>query len=104
MKRTKHVIQIAAAIISDPDAQHYGYALLELTGLRSGVLYPVLHRMLDEGWLEDGWEEQPANGRRAKPPRRYYTLTDLGRREMGALPAAPVEATRSIRRPRPATS
>jgi PadR family transcriptional regulator PadR len=103
MKRTKHVIQIAAALMADPDAHHHGYALGGETGLRSGVLYPVLHRMLEEGWLEDGWEEQPANGRRTRPPRRYYTLTDLGRQELGAMPA-PAPSPRALRRPRPATS
>jgi PadR family transcriptional regulator, regulatory protein PadR len=40
--------------------------------------------MLDEGWLEDGWEDAAQlSGKR--PPRRYYELTDQGKIELGAL-------------------
>jgi DNA-binding PadR family transcriptional regulator len=44
----------------------------------SGVLYPMLTRMLDEGWVEDGWEDRTTI-REKRPPRRYYVLTDKGR-------------------------
>ena len=47
-------------------------------------LYPILHRMLDEGWLADGWED-PAQLGGKRPPRRYYELTDEGKVELGAL-------------------
>jgi PadR family transcriptional regulator PadR len=70
------------AIMKDPDGQHWGYELSKRAGVRSGVLYPILHRMLDDGLLTDGWEEH-AIGKR--PPRRYYELTDEGRRALGGL-------------------
>lgn len=54
------------------------------SGVRSGVLYPMLTRMLDEGWVQDGWED-PATIRDKRPPRRYYELTDKGRKELGAV-------------------
>jgi PadR family transcriptional regulator PadR len=44
----------------------------------------MLTRMLDEGWLTDGWEEDAAT-RPKRPPRRYYEITDEGRRLLGAL-------------------
>jgi PadR family transcriptional regulator PadR len=50
-------------------------------------MYPVLRRMLDEGWLADGWEDQAEAGREKRPPRRYYEVTELGRSELGALVA-----------------
>jgi PadR family transcriptional regulator, regulatory protein PadR len=50
-------------------------------------MYPVLQRMLDEGWLADGWEDQAEAGREKRPPRRYYEVTDLGRSELGAIAA-----------------
>lgn len=53
------------------------------SGVRSGVMYPLLSRMLAEGWLEDGWEE--ADTKRKRPPRRYYTVTHEGRIELGAV-------------------
>ena len=73
-----------AEIRANPDGRHWGYEMSRESGLRSGVLYPVLHRMLDEGWLVDGWEEMTKEGRR-RPPRRYYEITDEGRRQMGAV-------------------
>ena len=45
--------------------------------VRSGVLYPMLHRMLDEGLLEDGWED-PSEVDDKRPPRRYYEVTGQG--------------------------
>lgn len=47
----------------------------------------MLKRMLDEGWLADGWEDQAEAGREKRPPRRYYEVTELGRSELGALVA-----------------
>lgn len=40
--------------------------------------------MLDAGWLEDGWED-PTEIAERRPPRRYYRLTDEGRREIGGI-------------------
>ncbi len=71
-------------MMSDPEGRHWGYELSKQAGVRSGVLYPVLHRLLDEEWLRDGWEEMTGPGRR-RPPRRYYEITDEGRRQMGAV-------------------
>jgi PadR family transcriptional regulator, regulatory protein PadR len=84
MRKTHSLIQVAMALMADPCSRHWGYDLSKRSGVRSGVLYPTLQRMLDEGWARDGWEEQ--DGVRAKrPPRRYYELTDKGKAELGAL-------------------
>ncbi len=48
-------------------------------------MYPVLQRMLEEGWLTDGWEDHILNGQAKRPPRRYYELTDEGKVALGAL-------------------
>jgi PadR family transcriptional regulator PadR len=64
------------ALMDDPTVQHWGYELSKRAGVRSGVLYPILRRMLDEGWLDEGWEDiHDVNGR---PPRRYYQVTEAG--------------------------
>lgn len=78
------MVQLALALMSDPTGQHWGYQLSKESGVRSGVMYPLLSRMLAEGWLEDGWEEA-GGANRKRPPRRYYTLTDEGRIELGAV-------------------
>jgi len=73
--------------MADADGRHWGYELSKQSGIRSGVMYPVLGRMLDEGWLEDGWEEQAQAGRAKRPPRRYYVLTPEGKSALGAVVA-----------------
>lgn len=84
MRKTFSLIQVALALMADPGGRHWGYDLSRRSGVRSGVLYPMLQRMLDEGWLLDGWEEQ-GEVRAKRPPRRYYELTDKGKTELGAV-------------------
>jgi PadR family transcriptional regulator, regulatory protein PadR len=81
-RQTQALKQVAVALMEDPWGRHWGYQLGKAAGLRSGVMYPLLSRLLDDGLLTDGWED-PAeiSGR---PPRRYYELTDAGRQELGA--------------------
>jgi len=63
----------------------YGYAILarvrELSSgeleWSDGMLYPLLHRLQDQGWLKADWRISP-EGRR----RRYYAITDDGRRAL----------------------
>jgi PadR family transcriptional regulator PadR len=44
--------------MADPFGRHWGYELGKRAGLRSGIVYPALSRLLEDGWLNDGWEEQ----------------------------------------------
>ena len=43
----------------------------------------LIQRMSDEGWLDDRWEDVLTIKNR--PPRRYYVLTGLGRKELAAV-------------------
>lgn len=70
--------------LEDPTSRHWGYELSRRSGVRSGVLYPMLTRMLEEGWLADGWED-PTTIERKRPPRRYYEITDEGLQALGAV-------------------
>ena len=47
--------------------------------VKPGSLFPALHRMKDQGWVQSGWGESE-NNRRAK----YYRLTKTGRRQLEA--------------------
>jgi PadR family transcriptional regulator, regulatory protein PadR len=94
VKRTYALIQVALALMVDTNDRHWGYELSKRSGVRSGVMYPLLQRMLDEGWLVDGWEDQPRVGRAKRPPRRYYELTEEGKVALGAVIA---EARRDAR-------
>lgn len=93
MRRTHSLVQVAVALMADPDGRHWGYDLSKRSGVRSGVLYPTLQRMLEDAWVRDGWEEQGAV-RAKRPPRRYYELTDKGKTELGALL---IEASQDVR-------
>jgi PadR family transcriptional regulator PadR len=47
--------------------------------VKPGSLFPALHRLEQEGWIEGSWGES-VNNRRAK----YYRLTSAGKRRLGA--------------------
>jgi len=61
--------------------ESYGYALIKAVKRRSGdkiewtagMLYPVLHRMEDNGWIKSRWVEVE-NGRK----RKYYSIKKDG--------------------------
>jgi PadR family transcriptional regulator PadR len=83
MKKTRALADVAAAFLEDPHGRHWGYSLSKASGVRSGVLYPMLTRFLNEGLVTDGWED-PNSITEKRPPRRYYELTDKGRTELAA--------------------
>lgn len=65
--------------------ESYGYELIQEVKRRSGdkikwtdgMLYPVLHRMEDNGWIKSRWVEVE-NGRR----RKYYSLKKDGQKAL----------------------
>ena len=67
--------------------ESYGYQILQRVRLVSGgslnwssaMLYPVLHRLEKEGLIRSEWK--PSEEGRM---RKYYLLTDLGRRAFAA--------------------
>jgi len=48
-----------------------------------GTLYPLLMRQKNQGLLSYRWEESPQG-----PPRKYYMITDKGRRFLKELDAS----------------
>lgn len=62
----------------------YGYRLAKILGVDSGLLpseaalYPILTRLRKLGWVTTSWSESPSG-----PPRKYYTITDVGRQSLG---------------------
>ena len=65
--------------------ESYGYAIIQEIKTRSedqlkwtdGMLYPVLHRMEREGWIQSRWGEADT-GRK----RKYYSLKKDGKRAL----------------------
>ncbi|SBT45268.1 transcriptional regulator, PadR family [Micromonospora auratinigra] len=73
------VAKVLSAFLADPEAPRYGLDLMTLTGLPSGTLYPVLHRLQAAGWLAAEWEEVDPSAA-GRPARRYHRLTPEGLR------------------------
>ena len=69
------------------DQPRHGYDISKLIQLRSGgalrfhvtSLYPLLHRLEKQGWIDGRWVEKPEQRRR-----RYYSLTPQGRKALRA--------------------
>ncbi len=69
------------------EGESYGYAIIkrvaELSGgelqWTDGMLYPVLHRLERNGYVESSWGRSET-GRR----RKYYRLTDRGSEELAS--------------------
>ncbi|WMY78622.1 PadR family transcriptional regulator [Citricoccus sp. I39-566] len=96
------------------DGSSYGYAIIQrlaeagLGAVKGGTLYPLLGRLEEAGHLEVEW--RPGDG---GPGRKFYALTEQGRREaagQAARWAAFTATTRALTdgalsaRDRPATN
>ena len=79
----------------------HGYAIAQrihtlsndLLQVEEGSLYPALQRMLIKGWVQAEWG-QSDNNRRA----RYYRLTPLGKKQLGAEISEFEKVTQAIMR------
>ena len=78
-----HMIGQLLPLLEDGDK--YGYQMTEelrrrsdkTFELKSGTLYPLLHTLEQKGYIT-AWEEASDSSR----PRRYYHLTDTGRKHL----------------------
>jgi DNA-binding PadR family transcriptional regulator len=57
---------------------HHGFQIMDVTGLPSGTIYPLLRRLDREGLVSSRWERPAVARREQRPPRRYYQLTAAG--------------------------
>jgi len=84
---TTRTLQVLLALAEKP---LHGYGIKQSvegrTGgavrLGSGTLYEAVHRLQEQGWIEEveaPADEQPSGG----PPRRFYALTAVGRSALG---------------------
>jgi len=57
---------------------HYGFDIMDVTGLPSGTVYPALRRLEAAGLLASKWEDEEAARNQQRPARKYYKLTAAG--------------------------
>ena len=74
-------------------AQHIRRLSLDMLKVEEGSLYPALQRMRQKGWIKSEWRQTPNNQRA-----RYYSITSLGRRELGAQESGFAEQLAAIKR------
>lgn len=72
---TQQLLKVLTTLLSDPHREWYGLELMDATKLTSGTLYPILHRLVSDGWLARHGA-QPSD--RGGPGRRLYILTGIG--------------------------
>ncbi|MBE6245168.1 MAG: PadR family transcriptional regulator [Bacteroidales bacterium] len=56
-----------------------------------GTLYPLLTRQKNQGLLSYRWEESPSG-----PPRKYYSLTEKGRKALELMDEAWGEVIKTV--------
>jgi DNA-binding PadR family transcriptional regulator len=91
---------VLALFVSEPKRELHGLEILRTTALRSGSLYPILHRLEEQEYLVSRWEtldDAVAGGRR---PRRLYRLDPEGAHRARAA----LRESDPSHAPRPATT
>jgi PadR family transcriptional regulator, regulatory protein PadR len=74
---THRGLRILKLLLEDVRTPYAGSDLIQLTGIPSGNLYPLLMKFEREGLLKSTWEEM--DPKVAKRPRqRFYRLTPSG--------------------------
>ena len=74
-------------------AQHIQRLSRDVLRVEEGSLYPALQRMRQKGWIKAEWGQTPNNQRA-----RYYTITALGKKQLGDQEAGFAELLDAIAR------
>jgi DNA-binding PadR family transcriptional regulator len=56
----------------------YGFAVIDVTGLGAGTVYPILRRLEEEGLVRSSWESARSAQAEGRPARRNYRMTAQG--------------------------
>jgi PadR family transcriptional regulator len=82
MKTPSHA---ATAVLQAVANGHgHGFAVMAITGLPSGTVYPALRRLEEAAWLRSRWEEHRVARDELRPPRKYYEITKAGEAALAA--------------------
>ena len=60
------------------DGHHYGFDVIDRTGLASGTVYPALSTLERKQLVESQWEEEGPAHSDGRPRRKYYRVTAEG--------------------------
>ncbi|HET8750312.1 MAG TPA: PadR family transcriptional regulator [Sphingomicrobium sp.] len=85
---------VLEALANRPSDWLYGLELANLTGLKSGSLYPILIRLADRALVESRWLEPSERGR---PPRHAYRISAAGLEALAKAERGPNKSLRELR-------
>ena len=68
----------AAVLHALGSGYRYGFDIINVTGLPSGTVYPILRRLHRAGFVTSAWEDETTAHQRQRPQRKYYQLTPAG--------------------------
>jgi transcriptional regulator len=74
-------------------SQHIQQLSDDVIQVEEGSLYPALQRMRQKGWIRAEWRRTPRNQRA-----RYYTITTLGLKQLGAEETSFADLMTAVRR------
>ncbi len=60
------------------DGHHYGFDVIDRTGLASGTVYPALSTLARKRFVESRWEAAGSAHSDGRPRRKYYRVTAEG--------------------------
>lgn len=72
-RRTLPRMAILTVLLEHQQEELYGLQVIELTGMESGVVYPILRRLDKIGWVTSRLEKADPSAV-GRPLRRFYQL------------------------------
>ena len=77
MKLSRTALIVLRTFLQRSGEKLYGYDIMQVAGVSSGTLYPLLLKLENEGFLTSMWERvEPRD--EGRPRRRLYRLTASG--------------------------
>lgn len=79
---TKQTLSVLRAFLDSGDTPVWGLALSKQLQIPTGSIYPMLDRLVENGWLQFSWEDDAA---RLGPRKKLYKFTEAGAKESKRL-------------------
>ena len=94
--KTRITYSTALVLGAVANGYHYGFDMMDATGLASGTVYPILRRLERRGLVSSKWEDEAAATAEGRPRRRYYEISGTGQTELAAASQRYAVAARTL--------
>jgi PadR family transcriptional regulator PadR len=74
---TAQTLKVLSSLMSPEHDEMSGAVIARTTGLATGTLYPILHRLEEANWVKSEWEAEDPHDL-GRPRRRFYRITGIG--------------------------